>query len=277
MNMKNINKTCLITGANGYLGQHLSTYFESKGWSVIKLVRNPRKDRSNEIKFFLDKDINLSEYSSSDLLIHAAYDFTNQKINIDGSIRLIQEAQRVQIKKLLHISSISAYNGCFSEYGKIKLDIENHFLNHNGINIRAGLIYGENTKGITAQIKNKLKNSLVIPVIGNGKYPVYLTDIRQLFIEVYNSSISNNKKLTRTVISSPNINFIELLKGISESNNYKNFFVYVPWRLVYLILKLIELCGIRSKFKSDSVLGLVYPAMNLRSLTNKAEINFREI
>jgi nucleoside-diphosphate-sugar epimerase len=275
--MKNINKTCLITGANGYLGQHLSAYFESKGWSVIKLVRNPRKDISNEIEFFLDKDINLSEFSSSDLLIHAAYDFTNQKINIDGSIRLIQEAQRVQIKKLLHISSISAYNGCFSEYGKIKLDIENHFLNHNGINIRAGLIYGENTKGITAQIKNKLKNSLIIPVIGNGKYPVYLTDIRQLFIEVYNSSISNNKKLTRTVISSPNINFIELLKGISESNNYKNFFVYVPWRLVYLILKLIELCGIRSKFKSDSVLGLVYPAMNLRSLTNKAEINFREI
>lgn len=77
--MKNINKTCLITGANGYLGQYLSEYFEYKGWHVIKLVRTPRRNHKNEIEFSLDEKPNISNFLSANLLIHVAYDFTDHK------------------------------------------------------------------------------------------------------------------------------------------------------------------------------------------------------
>lgn len=177
-NMKNTNKICLITRANGYVGQYLSAYFGSMGWNVIKLVRVPNKTQKKDIQFSFGQSINLSEYPSADLLIHVAYDFTDHKKNVDGATNLINEARSVGIKKLLHISSVSAYEGCLSEYGKTKLQIENLFLENDGINIRSGLIYGENTKGILGEIKNKLKSSFLIPVIGGGKYPIYLTYLR---------------------------------------------------------------------------------------------------
>lgn len=67
------------------------------------------------------------------------------------------------------------------------------------------------------------------------------------------------------------------MEGISRNNGYKNFFIHIPWRIVYLILKAVETLGIKPKFTSDSVLGLVYPWIDALRTTNQIKLKFKEM
>src|SRR4051812_21433262 len=120
---------CLITGTTGYLGSRLKAALEERGWKVIGL--NRRADGQGPAKpFHLGDTPSDRSLTGGTALVHCAYDFEQRSwpsihdVNVAGTEKLFQSARKASIERLVYISSISAYEGCRSLYGKAKLEAE---------------------------------------------------------------------------------------------------------------------------------------------------------
>src|SRR5206468_10991476 len=73
------------------------------------------------------------------VLVHAAWDFSAltaadiHRVNVEGSARLFQLAREAGVRRIVLISSISAFNGARSLYGRAKLEVEADAARHNAI------------------------------------------------------------------------------------------------------------------------------------------------
>ena len=118
--------TVLVTGGTGFIGAYIIKELIEKGYSV-RAIR-----RSNKLPFFISPDIlNKAEWVSADILdvisldeamqgveyvIHSAASVSFMKneraqmynTNVDGTANVVNMALEHEIKKLVHISSISA-------------------------------------------------------------------------------------------------------------------------------------------------------------------------
>src|SRR5436309_12568466 len=116
-------RTCLVTGAHGYLGSRVKAAFEQRGWNVVELTRQPQPGTAS-IQFQLGRDVAASKLAGAQALVHCAYDFKElswdaiHATNLVGSQKLLKAAHEAQIRTLIYISSISAYEGSRSLYGK---------------------------------------------------------------------------------------------------------------------------------------------------------------
>ncbi len=146
----------IVTGASGYVGGVIlralrAAGHETHAWS--------RKNCSPPWTCFdLTNNIPENNLQDVDALIHAAHDFSprgldeNNQQNIQPSLRLLQSAKSAGIKTLIYISSMSAYEGTASIYGKTKLTIEKDWITNGGIVVRPGLVWGETPGGVMGSL-----------------------------------------------------------------------------------------------------------------------------
>jgi nucleoside-diphosphate-sugar epimerase len=144
---------CAVTGASGYVGSRICNYFSARDWTVFELSRRPRQDDVSgrfHIPFELDAPPSASVFRDNRLrvLIHCAYDFratqwnTICRRNVDGSSQLLRNAVQGGVETIVVLSSISAFDGCRSMYGKAKLSIERAAADVDAFIVRPGLVYG---------------------------------------------------------------------------------------------------------------------------------------
>lgn len=259
---------CAVTGAGGYVGSRIMAYMRSHGWDVLGLIRNPApQPQSGSVLYSLEDGISSDRLQDVDVLIHCAYDFqpVTQKdiwrINVDGTVRLFDSARKAGVHKIVCVSTISAYSGCRSLYGKAKLAIENEALKVGGIVVRPGLVYGRAAGGMLGSLNRKVASAKVVPLIGDGSWMMYLAfedDLCELMCRL--CEIKGNQYLGPiTAACSRGKPFKQMLADLARANGNNPLFVPVPWRMVWLGLRLMEASGLRMDFRSDSVLGLVYP------------------
>src|SRR5438132_3747851 len=123
-------QTCAITGTSGYVGSCLRDFFEQQGWQIRELSRTPAAEPRRWTPFSLEDGVVPRALEGVDVLIHCAYDFRPvrwqqiEAINVGGTQRLIEAAQRAQVRRIVLISTMSAFDGCRSKYGKAKLAME---------------------------------------------------------------------------------------------------------------------------------------------------------
>ena len=258
-----------VTGTYGYLGSKIAEKLKKNGVEAIALTRNPRGD--NELLFSL----NQSTPSADDLkkmkidaLIHCGWDLkisVNQKkslaINVDGSIKLLRSAVDANIRNIIFISSMSAHEGCQSTYGKHKLRVEKVFLQQGSKIIRPGLIWSDsNPNGLYGVLCKIIKYLPVVPIIGTGNNKLFLVhdeDLTNLIIETLNYTPQNKNERIVTAAEPTAIKFKDILKTISLRNNKHTLFIAVPWQIIWLALKFIEIVKLPFPLKSDSVIGLI--------------------
>ncbi|MGD0109584.1 MAG: NAD-dependent epimerase/dehydratase family protein [Rhodopila sp.] len=138
---------CAVTGANGFVGRAVCRHFEAAGWRVVKLVRSPDGEGGEARRFALDEDAPLAALSGIDTVVHAAYDFSLRswadirRINVRGSERLFDAASRGGVRRQIFVSSMAAYEGCRSMYGRGKLAAEEAACARGGLVVRPGVIY----------------------------------------------------------------------------------------------------------------------------------------
>jgi nucleoside-diphosphate-sugar epimerase len=89
-----------VTGANGFIGSRFVELYKNE-FEIIKLTS------SNAPLNNLEKII--SQTKSCDVLVHTAFDH-NYKDNIIGIKNILKACEANNIKKLIHISTISVYN-----------------------------------------------------------------------------------------------------------------------------------------------------------------------
>ena len=257
-----------VTGASGYLGSRICATLESRGWQVARLVRTPGQDHRSAYAYDLATPISEEATQilrSADLLVHAAYDLslTNPadiwRVNVEGTRRLLQTAADAKIRRILVLSSMSAFEGTTQLYGRAKLDIEAMTLAAGGCAVRPGLVYGDPPGGMAAALR-KITRLPVVPVIaGAGRlYTVSADDLMTAIAAL--ATAETLPPATISVAHPTPVALPDLLTVLAAQQGRHCRFVPVPWQLVYGPLRTAEALHLRLPFRADSLLGLVRTA-----------------
>jgi nucleoside-diphosphate-sugar epimerase len=266
-----MSRVCALTGAHGYVGSALRRGLTAAGWTVVSLSRR-EKVAEDEIRWSLDEasgsgpntlreELRRREISA---VVHAAWDLRLvrpsdlQRVNVQGSLRLLDEARAAGVRRFVFISTISAFDEAESDYGKTKLAVERAVALQGGVVIRPGLVYGERPGGMFGALKAQAGGGAIIPLLGNGRYAQYLVHEDDLAAAVI-AAVSIEKAPERpvTVAHPESWPLRSLMRQLAESQGSHPRFVSVPWPLVYQGLKVTEALGLKLGFRSDSVIGLV--------------------
>lgn len=256
---------CAITGSNGYVGGCVKNYFAGCGWEILELTRRPGPG-SRAVQFQLDGGIAPELLPGVAALVHCAYDFQPLRwpeiraVNVEGSRKILEAARAATIPKIIFISSISAFDGCRSLYGRAKLEIEKIALDQGALVIRPGLVYGGGPGGMFGKLAAQIRDSSVIPMIGDGSQIQFLVHNEDLsaFVEQFAAEKIQMAPAILTAAHAQPWPFKQLLLEIARGLGKKPKFVPLPWRLVWLGLKSAEVCGLKLNFRSDSLVSLMH-------------------
>tara|TARA_Y100001934_G_scaffold278192_1_gene378821 strand:- start:23 stop:877 length:855 start_codon:yes stop_codon:yes gene_type:complete len=261
-------KTFAVTGANGYLGGALCEFLKERDYNVILLQRTKdNKETVDKSVFFSLEDLPNSEvFKNVDVLVHCAYDPIPvswkeiSTINIQGSIQLFEAARIGGVKQIIYISSISAFDNCKSLYGQAKLTIEKEVAKIGGAIIRPGLIFGENIGGFLASLKLFAGRFPLVPLIGRGNQVLYFSHVEDLCELIFNLSSSLNVVGSEPITAAceKGQTFKETLIVLARQEGKFPLLFPVPWKIIWLSLKILEWARIRVGFRSDSVISLVH-------------------
>lgn len=263
--MSQTKKICAITGGNGYVGGCIRDFMAARGWEIFDLVRRP-KPGTRSFQFQLGDDMSPQLLAGVTALVHCAYDFTPLTwdelvaVNVEGSKKVIKAAREAGVPKIIFISSISAFDGCRSLYGKAKREIEKFALANGALVIRPALVYGGAAGGMFGRVSEKITKSSVVPLIGSGtqiQYLVHNEDLSAYIEKVASGQLELSPRILTAANEQP-WQFKQLIVEIARARGKKPMFVPLPWRLIWLVIKSAELCGVRLSFRSDSLVSLMY-------------------
>jgi len=259
---------CAITGSNGYVGSRIKNHFAACGWETFELTRRPRPN-SRAFQFQLGDDVSPDLLSGVGALVHCAYDFTPLRwneiaaVNVEGSRKILEAARAAKIRKIIYISSISAFDGCRSLYGKAKLAIEKIALANGALVIRPGLVYSDEPGGMFGRLAAQIKKSSVIPLIGGAQvqFLVHSEDLCRFIERVANVGGNGGQPQGSRILTAANEKpwpLKQLLLEIAGALGKKPKFIPLPWPLVWAGLKPAEICGLKLNFRSDNLVSLIY-------------------
>jgi nucleoside-diphosphate-sugar epimerase len=260
-----------ITGASGYLGSQICCTLESRGWQVIRLTGSQQPRHGQVVSYELAAPITAQvteALQSADALIHAAYDLSLTRfadiwrINVDGTRRLLKAAKEAGTTRIIAFSSMSAFAGTSQLYGRAKLDIEQITVELGGCAVRPGLVHSRQASGMAGAMR-KLTTLPIVPVIagGAGVYTVREEDLMEAIALLASAATLEPGKISLAHPSK--VTLVDLLSAFAAQENRRCRFVPVPWRLVYWLLRSVELMRLHLPFRADSLLGLVYTAPSL--------------
>jgi nucleoside-diphosphate-sugar epimerase len=262
-------KTCAITGAGGFVGGRLTAHLQRRGWRIIEWTRQPAPG-SDGVPFQLGQTVDPRSLTGVGALVHCAYDFAPSRwkdietINITGSERLFNAARAAGVAKIVCISSLSAFAGCRSLYGKAKLRIEDLAENLGAFVIRPGLVYGDIPGGMFGRLVGQARSSRFVPLLSGcaqTQYLIHDEDLAELVCRCLNGQVS--PAAGPIAAAHPQAwQLREILARIAQALGSRISFVRVPWRLVWTALKMLETIGLPARFRSDSLIGMVYQDPN---------------
>ncbi len=182
-----------LTGATGFIGQHLLAELPKRGYRMRALLRRPPSLTircASAVIGDLSRPRNMSAaLEGVDAVIHSA-GYTQgmtgvpeedyRTTNTEATIGLARAAQRAGVKRFIFLSSIRAQCGPTSEtvltdeaapeptdaYGKSKLAAETGLaqLDLDWVSLRAALVYGPGVRGNMAQLIRLARSPLPLPL-----------------------------------------------------------------------------------------------------------------
>jgi len=231
-----------ITGATGYIGFNVAKKFRANGHVVYGLTRNEnKKDKlfGAEIIPVIGNMSNphsfLPAAEKSDLIIHAAADYSDKSVELDNNlVDVICSIQNGGKKKtFIYTSGCWVYgntDGVADENAKLKPakkvewrhDVEEKVINSdnvNGIVIRPGCVYGQGGS-LTNIWFNQAVNENKLNVIGNGKNRwamIHVEDLAEFYYKAYKS---NCFKEYFNAVDNSHLSINEMVEAIAEVTRY---------------------------------------------------------
>ena len=265
MNASSQTNQCVVTGASGYVGGRLKEHLRRAGLPVVDWTRRAPSG-SDAVPFQLGQDVAPKQFAGTTTLVHCAYDFEARKweeifgTNVRGSEKLLRAANAGGVRRIIFISSISAFDGCRSMYGRAKLEIERLALSLGATVIRPGLVYGDSPGGVFGGLVRQVKGSRFVPLLAGGHQRQYLVHDADLgrFVEQCARGIISPPGKPVTLAHEEGWEMRRLLTSLGEALGKKISFVPIPWRIAWLGLKTFEAFGLPTPFRSDSLISLIY-------------------
>lgn len=260
-----------VTGANGYVGGALAARLRADGHEVLRLVRRP--EGPADAAFSLGGDVDPGLLRGVDALVHAAYDFRARgeaavfRANVDGSARLFDAAARAFVKRLVFVSSVSAFPGCASVYGRGKLAVEKRARESGGTVVRPGLVWDASGRGMYGSLR-RLAGLPLLPVFDGGVQPLVLVHADDLARALAAALTWPEDARSAPVIAAhpEPVSFHEILARLAAARGKRLRAFSVPGALGLAGLRALEALGLPLRFRSDSLVSLLNPdpAMDFR-------------
>lgn len=260
---------CAITGTTGYIGGHLTRYLQDRGVQIIELKRTAPGEAlsGNVVPFTLGQTVSPGAFDGVDILIHCAYDFTVnrwndiKRINVDGTIQLFEAAATAGVKNMLFISTMSSFAGCRSLYGKAKFLVEQAGARLGVRSIRPGLVFDNaEPRGMVGALNSMITRTVLIPLVGNGEqivYPCHIDDLAHMIYVLCLSADLAELPSVITVAAQTGLTFREILLRLASAKGKQIHFFPIPYNLVLSGLQTLERMGVKSRLRSDSMIGLL--------------------
>jgi nucleoside-diphosphate-sugar epimerase len=256
---------CAVTGANGFVGACLTRRLQTEGWRVIPWTRRSEPG-TDAVPFRLGQDVDPALLKGVRALVHCAYDFGPLRwkditaVNVIGSQKLLDAARKAGVESIVVISSLSAFAGCRSLYGKAKLQIEAHALAADAFVIRPGLVYGNASGGMFGRLAKQVRSSRVIPILWGGSQVQYLLHEEDLGTLLQGALAGRVPPGTGPISAAHAQGWAlkDILARIASALGKRPAFVPVPWQLLWVALKSLELARLPPGFRSDSLISIIY-------------------
>ena len=257
----NLNKTILITGSSGFISKKLSNYLKNKNYKVFCTSRV----KNNTFYFDLKNNDNIKHtIPKFDILIHLAYFkgrsyYEEKKYNINGSKNIFLIAKKNNAK-IIFISSQSANSNSYSNYGKIKYELEGIAADFGAYIIRPGLIFEKDTNmGIFGKIEKIVKTFPFILVPNGLNKTINLCKI-ETFLNFINNIVVNdfdNYKKIINLFEKENYNLEDLVKYISKMHNKKIKVILINYKIILNFLIFLEFFNVKLSLRADSLKSLI--------------------
>lgn len=140
-----------ITGANGFVGTHLTHRLESEGHELVLISRRRRKDDDRVVADDLSNVSVLRElFRGCKVVAHCAGinreigKQTYQRVHVEGTRNVVAAAKAAGVEKVVLMSFLRARRNCGSPYHESKWEAE-EIVRNSGLDytiIKAGVIYG---------------------------------------------------------------------------------------------------------------------------------------
>jgi nucleoside-diphosphate-sugar epimerase len=258
-------RTAAITGASGYLGGIIRDRLQASGWNCVDLVRTEQGPQARH--YVIDEVPSPGLLDGIDALVHCAYDMTARdradiwRINVEGTCRLLDKAVDAGVTRTVVVSSMSAFEGTAQLYGSAKLEIERQAEARGAVSIRPGLVYGPRAGGMAGAIAEMTRLPLV-PVFAarSHQFTVHEDDLTRAVERLLDTDIAGLGNGAIGVANPVPVLFRQVVEGLGRMQGRACRTVAIDWRAARLVLRTAERLGLDLPFRSDSLLGLAFPA-----------------
>ena len=258
-----------VTGAAGFVGQHLLPMLKSRDYQVTALVKN-RQGKNNilpgvqvVVGDLARKGNWQNAIKGQDVVIHLAAQISSKtedlfyRNNTQATKNLIDASKKFKIKQFILFSSAAVTSIRQDPYAKTKKDQEDLVLRSklNYVFFRPSMIYGPgDTKNIGWLISFVKKMPIVPLPRGNiGRQPVYVKDMCKIVLKVVSANYSNK---IFEIHGKEYITLRKMITYIIKVLKLKRIIVDIPIWLLEFIIILQEKIMPSPKFTHDQIKSL---------------------
>ena len=205
--MKQSNRTVLVTGANGFVGRHLTPPLVHEGWIVRSVVRRPSGGANEIVVESIDPQTDWQNaLAGVDAVVHLAarvhhrHDEHAMKlyrdVNVEGTLHLARCAAKAGVRQFIFVSTLLVHGRSndgrapFNEddiltprgqYGMSKAAAEAGLKELAQVTdmqitvIRPPLVYGSGAKGNFAVLTRAVKRGLPLPFASISNHRAFLS------------------------------------------------------------------------------------------------------
>ena len=119
----------------------------------------------------------------------------------------------------MFVSSLSAFKGCISQYGRMKLQLESCWSEQGGTSIHAGIVFGKEGGSWFGGLRRAIEKVPLVPLLAPSWTPFYVTHDLALADALINCALNSTSRHNGRVLKAANpepVSFGELVQQIAD-------------------------------------------------------------
>lgn len=275
----------LITGATGYIGQHLVSRLVAQGERPRCLVRDVKKaastlpaDKVELVQGATTQPATLdAALQGIETVVHTAFMTADKKetpsdhyeeTNVGGTSNLILAAKAAGVQRMIELSGLGTKPDKPGSYMQGRY-LSEKMLMESGLSwtiIRPSVLFGKNAS-FTKGLVDLIHTSPILPLIGGGTtmfQPIYVEDVITVIVKVLEDPTRTNGKIY-TIGGPEYYSFTQIFNELLKALHTNRLKVYAPTPLVGIGAAVMEAVLPKPP--------LTKAAMTLFSFNNTTDLN----